>query len=117
MIRTAANLVALLVMLGILAPQGAGLLAATGLADGRVMVICTGDGLRTLRIDDDGKPVEISESADFCALVHAADIAAAIVPLPVPDRVAFAPLPPLPHPGPVTRLSHLSAQPRAPPSV
>ena len=60
----ARTLVALIVTLGLLVPQGAGVAAALGLTTDRVMVICTGDGLRTLRFDADGTPVEVSDSPD-----------------------------------------------------
>jgi len=117
MTRAVRYLVALLVTLGILVPQGAGLLAAAGLADGRVLVICTGDGLRTLHVGADGVPVEISETADFCALVHAVDTADGVLPATAPVRLVFASFSSLPRPGPVGPLAPLAAQPRAPPAV
>ena len=113
--RIAAHFIALVVVLGILAPQGAGLLAAAGLADGRVLVICTGDGLRTLRIGDDGKPVEISQTADFCALVHAADTATPPSPAPAPGKLLEAREPIIAQPLRALALARLCRLPRAPP--
>ncbi len=64
-----AGLLALILVL----PQSSAVLAGLGLADGRVMVICTGDGLRTITLDDAGTPVEVSSETEVCALVHAVD--------------------------------------------
>ncbi len=66
-------LILALVALGIVVPQASAALAGLGLVDDRIMVICTGDGLRTVRINANGDPVEISEDAEFCALSHATD--------------------------------------------
>ena len=113
----ARTLVALIVTLGLLVPQGAGVAAALGLTTDRVMVICTGDGLRTLRFDADGTPVEVSDSPDTCALVHAADTATPIEPvpathplIPAPARVAARPAQTLPS-------AHSPYLPRAPPAA
>ena len=59
-------------ILGILLPQGSAFLASMGLAKGQLIVICTGDGMRTIRLDDHGNPVETGEESEFCALTHAA---------------------------------------------
>lgn len=113
----ARTLVALIVTLGILAPQGAGLAAAFGLTGDRVMVICTGDGLRTLRFDADGAPVEMSQTPDICALVHAADTADAASAPPSPEHaLTFAPVP-VPHPLRAMIAAYLPALPRAPPAA
>ncbi len=105
----------LFVILGILAPQGSGLIAALGLADGRVMVICTGDGLRTIRIGEDGTPAEVSQTADHCALVHAAGTATAAAPPMAAETLLYAsatvPTRPSRHVG----LAHRPSLPRAPP--
>jgi len=117
MTRLAAHLAALLVVLGILAPQSAGLLAAAGLAKGRVLIVCTGDGVRTMQFGADGAPVEVSENSQHCALVHATGTAAAIAPAPPPQRLAIA------NAGPLTRQPAQVAQqvlpsrPRAPPAA
>lgn len=86
--------------LGVLAPMVSAALAGLGLADGRVMVICTGDGLRTLRLDDAGTPVETSHTTDPCALIGAMDTAVAITPAAPHLRLLWArevtrPKPPL----------------------
>ena len=78
----------LLVALSLLAPLTSSWAMAVGLSEGRVLVICTGDGLRWIKIDAEGNPVEISHSAETCALVHAADTAA-------PPAVAPVALPPV----------------------
>lgn len=111
------TLAALFVTLGILAPQSAGVVAALGLADGRVLVICTGDGLRTLRIDENGVPVELSDKARTCALVHAADTAAAVMPVAPAMALVDAPRPALPPLAARAENAHSPALPRAPPAA
>lgn len=113
----ARTLVALVVTLGILAPQSAGLAAAFGLSGDRIMVICTGDGLRTLRFDPDGTPVEVSESPDICALVHATGTATSARPAPVAERLIHATAPQVTAPAQVVALIHSPALPRAPPAA
>ena len=109
------TLVALCVTLGILAPQGGALAAAAGLADGRVMVICTGDGLRLMRIGADGRPVDVSQSAEPCALTDAAGTAVPAAPglaahLPRPAAAPLAPRAPR-----ALARAHRPCLPRAPP--
>lgn len=105
----------LLAALAILAPLGGGALAGLGLAGERVIVICTGDGLRTLKLAPDGTPRDMSEEAGFCALVHAADTAVPPRPeAPAPRLIsalgpAQARLLDAPRPG------HPAPLPRAPP--
>lgn len=113
----ARTLVVLFVTLGILAPQGSGVAMALGLADGRVMVICTGDGLRTLRIGKDGVPAELSETADHCALVHAADTAAGAAPQPAPEALSCSTAAALPRPSRHIGLAYRPSLPRAPPAL
>lgn len=113
----ARTLVALVVTLGILAPQGAGLAAAFGLSADRIMVICTGDGLRTLRFDADGTPVEVSETPDICALVHAAGTAGPVTPGPSPAHVLAVTPAPTPHPLRAVVPAYLPSLPRAPPAA
>jgi len=110
-------LAALFVMLSILAPQSAGLAALTGLADGRVMVICTGDGLRTLRIDAGGNPAATSDTAYFCPLALAVDTATAALPHPVRSQWLYMAPPLLPHPLKVVPPPYRRPLPRAPPVV
>jgi len=117
MTRLIRPLAALVVALGMLAPLGPGALAALGLADGRVMVICTGDGLRTLRIGADGQPVETSDTAQFCALSQATDTAAAPVPPPARVALLFTATPVLPQAQTPLRPACRASLPRAPPSV
>lgn len=110
-------LVTLVVSFGILAPQGSGALAFSGLADGRVLVICTGDGLRTIRIGDDGQPTDLSETADFCALSQALDTAVPALPLAVQVRRLPATRPVLPQEPIRLRRTHRPSLPRAPPAA
>ncbi|MEQ8896777.1 MAG: hypothetical protein RID23_06765 [Roseovarius sp.] len=110
-------LVALIVTLAILAPHGAGVAAALGLSGDRVMVICTGDGLRTLRFDADGNPVEVSETPDICALLHAVDTAGPSGPAPSAQRLIKAPAPVAARPSQSLRAVHSPSLPRAPPAA
>lgn len=108
MTRIAAHLAALLVVLGILAPQSAGLLAAAGLTKERVLIVCTGDGVRLIQFGTDGAPVEVSEDSQHCALVHTTGTVAAIAPAPAPQRLAIADA------GPLTRQPAQATQPVLP---
>ncbi|MEQ9257875.1 MAG: hypothetical protein RIG84_02120 [Roseovarius sp.] len=107
----------LLVTLAILAPLGGWALAGLGLAGDRVIVICTGDGLRTLRLAPDGTPQEISDKADLCALVHAADTAVPPRPVAPAPRLLTALSPELARALDTPRPGHPSSLPRAPPPV
>jgi len=109
--------VTVLVTLAILAPQGAGLAALSGLADGRVMVICTGDGLRTIRIGADGEPADISDKAEYCAMTHAADTANAVVPPSAHTRLPARFRPVRPRMARPLQQSYPPSFPRAPPAV
>ena len=111
------TLVFVFVTLGILAPHSAGMVTALGLADGRVMVICTSDGLRTIRINDDGEPVEVSETAEHCALVHAVETASGVAPTPVAEKLLFFNAPVLPVATDYVALVHRPSFPRAPPAI
>ena len=115
--RVSHLLVALAVTLGLLVPQSAGLAALAGVAEGRVMVICTGDGLRTLRIADDGRPAETSETAERCALAQATDTATAAVPPPACPALLFTAAPVLPQAQTPVRPACRVSLPRAPPSA
>lgn len=75
----APHLTGLLVALSLIAPLGGGALAGL-LGDARTVVICTGDGLRTLTLGEDGSPVETVDIAEICALVQAVDTASAAHP-------------------------------------
>lgn len=86
--RIAHILLVLSLTLGVVAPKASAALASLGLIRGDVIVICTGEGLRTIHLGGDGKPVELSDTPQHCLLVHALDA-------PV--------LPPLPHHAPTPR--------------
>jgi hypothetical protein len=105
-----------LTILGLLLPRMSAAVAT--MAPGVVtLVICTGDGLRTIRIDPDGTPVEVSDHPDHCVLSHAADTAVRVVPAPlllplVEDRAR--------RPGDLIRAHGYKAArppPRAPPAA
>ncbi len=116
MIRAVSRYLILAVLtLGILLPQASAVMAGLGLVDGRVVVICTGDGLRTLRIDDTGVPVEISQEAELCALVHALDISGADAPPDGAWRLIHTSEFALPEIRRSADITHSPSQPRAPP--
>ncbi len=87
----ARSLVLFLTILGLLLPRVSGL-AASVLPGGTTVVICTGQGMMTLRIDESGNPVPIADHPDHCVLAHATDTATRTVvqPLlaPLVDTVA-----------------------------
>lgn len=72
-------------------PQMSAALTALGLAGGRVMVICTGDGLQMIRLGNDYTPVEVAEVDETCALLHAADTAATAGPKAGIPQLLYAP--------------------------
>ena len=78
-------------------------------------MICTGDGLKTIRFDADGQPVPISHHDETCALAHAADTAAPVV----AERLGAEPVDAVDRsPADPVRRSHgwrAHAPPRAPP--
>lgn len=80
--RLAHILLALCLMLGVIAPKASAALASLGLSRGDVIVICTGEGLRTIRLDDTGKPVELTKAPELCLLSHALDMTV-LPPIPV----------------------------------
>lgn len=103
------------IMLGIVAPMSTAALARLGAIDSRVMVICTGDALHTVRIGENGQPLEVSDDGAHCALGHAAFAG-------VPGRTEAPALRRLagPEPAQVQSLAtppapHLPSLPRAPP--
>ncbi len=79
--RLAHILLALCLTLGIVAPKASAALASLGMSRSDIVVICTGEGLRSIRLDETGEPVELSETPEHCLLIHALDIA---VPPPAP---------------------------------
>lgn len=84
-------LLIVLTILGLLMPRISAAVAYA-VPGARTVVICTGDGLTTIHIQDDGTPVPVFEHSDHCVLSHAADTAVRVEPSPVaaplPDRVA-----------------------------
>jgi len=115
--RAGRHILVLALIIGIVAPMSSAALARLGVIDARVMVICTGDAMRTIVIGPDGQPVELSGEPEPCALVHAAFAA-------VPDRATVPALRRLAGLEPrevqslaTPRKPHLLSLPRAPPVV
>ncbi|QDY68493.1 hypothetical protein [Qingshengfaniella alkalisoli] len=75
-------------VLSILLPRVGAALASTGLFGARMVVICTGEGLETILISEDGTPVQANAKFDKCAFLHVADTAIA----PVSEYVQWRPL-------------------------
>lgn len=72
--RPTRSLLLVLTILALLMPRVSAV--AASVAPGvRTVVICTGQGLQTLRIDEDGKPVPVASHPDHCVLAHSADTA------------------------------------------
>ena len=102
--------------LSILAPiRIAGVVALLGQSEGRVMVICTGDGLRTIRIGPDEQPGEGSGEAEYCAMTQAVDTASAAIPPSARSRFLFNSEPVRPRAIRRWQQSYLSSLPRGPP--
>lgn len=65
----------ILTILGLMMPRISGVVAAAvpGIT---TIVICTGQGLETIRIDARGDPVVVSDGPDYCVLAHATSVVA-----------------------------------------
>lgn len=116
-LRLVRSLLICLTILGILAPRISAV-AALAAPHADVLVICTGKGLVTLRLDADGNPVPLGEpQPDHCVLAHAADTAVRVEAPPV--RMEPAPAPPRPSAGLVLLSDAQAARPppRAPPAA
>ncbi|MFW2589039.1 hypothetical protein [Sagittula sp. SSi028] len=62
------------VILGIALPKSTAALVALGLSRAQIIVICTGEGLRTITLDANGNPVAEDETdGHLCLMVHAVD--------------------------------------------
>ncbi|WP_339854031.1 DUF2946 family protein [Roseovarius nubinhibens] len=98
MIRTVLRLLILVTLLtGVTLPKATAALASLGLSGSQTIVICTGEGLRTITLSADGTPVEQPETQDHdCLLVQAI----APPPTALPER---------PQPLVIARLSALAA--------
>jgi hypothetical protein len=101
----------------LLAPFASGWAMATGVAEGRILVICTGDGLRTIYVDQNGDAQELSGEAVSCVLKSAIDTASPIPPLTAPTDLLFVYGAELTGATPTTTAWHLSPLPRAPPET
>ncbi|MFU1477543.1 hypothetical protein ACM25N_07490 [Roseovarius sp. C7] len=84
MIRTVLRLLLLVALLtGVTLPKATAVLASLGLSHSQTIVICTGEGLRTITLSADGTPVEQPETeAHDCLLVQALTPPAT----PLPER-------------------------------
>ncbi|MEL7012281.1 MAG: hypothetical protein AAFO72_03265 [Pseudomonadota bacterium] len=82
-------LATLFLMAALLAPFASGWAMALGLGDGRLMVICSGDGLRTIYIDENGDATQVSDEVINCVLKSAADTSTPIRPERSADQLLF----------------------------
>jgi hypothetical protein len=101
------------VILGLLVPRISAVVASAA-PGGMTVVICTGSGLQTIRIDEDGTPVQVGHQVDHCVLSHTADTAVRVEPAPTVAPVAWN----VERPGDQVRASGYQAArppPRAPP--
>lgn len=113
----AKRLTTLLLVASLLVPFTSGLAMAMGVADGRLLVICSGDGLRTIYIDENGDATQVSEEAINCVLKSAADTAQAVMPRREGQRLLFFATPTPAQSFSVAGLSFLTPHPRAPPMI
>ena len=105
----------LVLVVSLLAPFASGWAMALGVADGRLLVICSGDGLRTIYIDENGDATQLSEEAVQCVLKSAADTVQAIKPARHGERLLFvAQAVPAPS-ADLNTPAYLAPHPRAPP--
>ncbi len=118
MIKSVLRLLLVLgVLTGIVLPKSSAALAQLGLISGQVLVICTGTGLETIVLGEDGDPVETRHSAHPCLLVHATDTSTPVLPPLVRAHFAsltFQPVGSAEAPGFPHRHD---ARPRAPPLI
>lgn len=106
-----------LLVASLLVPFAGGWAMALGVAEGRIFVICTGDGLRTFHIDENGDATQLSDEAIACVLKSAADTAQAVRPEPSAQRLLYV--------AAASKFFHLSEKdhshlaplPRAPPMI
>lgn len=88
------------VVLGLVLPKTSAAMAQLGLIESRTVLICTGFGLQTITLQEDGQPADqnASEHDAPCTLVHALDrVALAETPVWIALSRAYRP----------TQLSHL----------
>lgn len=104
-------------LLALLAPFASGWAMTLGMAEGRVLVICTGDGLRTIYVDHDGTPTELSSTAEVCVLKSAADTARPVFLIPPAKQVLYVKQPARRVAPPVSTGFQLARLPRAPPMI
>jgi hypothetical protein len=72
--RLPRTLLIVLTILSLVAPGLTGV-AASATGGAVTLVICTGDGLQTLVIGEDGVPIAADPHSSHCLLAHAADTA------------------------------------------
>ncbi|MEO0371196.1 MAG: hypothetical protein AAF231_07040 [Pseudomonadota bacterium] len=106
-----------LLVVALLTPFAGGWAMALGVGEGRIFVICTGDGLRTFHMDENGDATPLSDEAIACVLKSAADTAQAVRTEPSAQRLLYVTALAV-----LTDLSkkerlHLAPLPRAPPVI
>ena len=110
-------LATLILVVALLAPFASGWAMALGLADGRLMVICSGDGLRTIYIDENGDATQVSDEAINCVLKSAADTAKPIQPQRSAGRLLFVTETRHHHEIGQSAYAYFAPHPRAPPTI
>ena len=71
MTRLAPRLILLIgLFMGFLVPQVSAGLVGLGLVSSKTIVICTGNSLETITIDERGNPVKSSETSQHCTICH-----------------------------------------------
>lgn len=101
----------------LLAPFAGGWAMALGVADGRLIVICSGDGLRTIYVDENGDATQLTEEAVACILKSAGDTAQTPRPAPSLERLLFVSKSQRPVGVSYLDPSYLISFPRAPPLI
>lgn len=114
--RPARPLLLLLTILALVMPRVSG--AVASVTPGvMTYVICTGQGMVTVRVDANGNPVSVVDQPDHCLLSHAIDTSARVVLtpliLPIVDTLTR------PTGGLVRAAGYTAARPppRAPPAI
>ncbi|MEL6647717.1 MAG: hypothetical protein AAFQ05_08430 [Pseudomonadota bacterium] len=100
-----------------MAPFASSWAMALGVADGRLLIICSGDGLRTIYIDENGDATHVSDEAVACVVKSTVDTAQAIAPEDRLDTLLFVADAALVETLDVKPSAHPAPLPRAPPVI
>lgn len=110
-------LATIVLVVSLLAPFAGGWAMALGLADGRFVVICTGDGLQTIYIDENGDATHLSKDSVACVLNTAMDTASSSQIEPLSDQLLLVRGSPLKTQSLRVTDTYLAPPPRAPPVI